>query len=482
MSAIDQDPLLKAADADPDGLAVQATSATWTWRELAVATGGAAALLAAAGVRAGSRVAALQSDDAAAVAVIHATRWLGAVLVPLNRRSTAPELVAQVLRSSAVVLVHDEPSSSLARSISEGATEVSLLNLGHRLGPRQGRSVVPAEVDPAALATIVFTSGTGGRPKAALLSHGSHAASARAWADHLRPQPTDRWLACLPLFHVAGLAIVLRAALWSVPLVVHRGFDATVVWEAIDGGVTHLSLVPTQLRALLEQRSGRGRPESLRALLLGGGPIPPEDLAGADAAGLPVVTTYGMTETASGVAVGDARSKGAVKGLPGVELRLASDPVGEVLIRGPMLFDGYLDDPEATHEALQDGWLRSGDIGRFIGPGWLRIEDRRTDLLISGGENVYPAEVEAVLLGHPDVVDAAVVGRADPRWGAVPVAAIVPRPGRPVSDATLAAHCRERLAAYKVPVAFARVERLPRNSAGKLQRRDVRAMLLEEPD
>jgi O-succinylbenzoic acid--CoA ligase len=231
-------------------------------------------------------------------------------------------------------------------------------------------------------------------------------------------------------------------------------------------------------------------PPTLRAILLGGAPIPLATLAQARAAGLPVLTTYGMTETSSGVAVGGAEvatlvDPAALRPLPGAHVRVEdpdpADGVGQISVAGPMVFAGYLGDPAATAERLADGWLRTGDLGSLEGDGLLRIADRREDLVISGGENVYPAEVEAVLRDHPAVVDAAVVGQADATWGSVPVAAVVVTPGASVGDAELDRHCRARLAGYKVPVRFHRLLELPRNEAGKILRRELRELLMKAP-
>ena len=345
-------------------------------------------------------------------------------------------------------------------------------------------------MDLGAPATIVFTSGTTGHPRGARLTHGNHAASADAWAAVLEPRPTDRWLACLPLFHVAGLAIVVRASRWRVPLEILPRFDAPDVADRIAAGISHLSLVPTQLEQLTAAWGSRSVPPTLRAILLGGAPVPSATLARARALGLRVLTTYGMTETSSGIAVGGAEAAtladpAALRPLPGVRVRVvAPDPPtasDRVLVTGSMVFGGYLGDAAATAERLADGWLRTGDLGSLDGDGLLRIADRREDLVISGGENVYPAEVEAVLRVHPAVVDAAVVGQADATWGSVPVAAVVVAPGASVDDAELERHCRERLATYKVPVRFHRLLALPRNEAGKVLRRDLRELLAEAP-
>ncbi len=323
--------------------------------------------------------------------------------------------------------------------------------------------------------------------KAWSLTHGNLAASAHAWSAVLRPRPTDRWLLSLPLYHVAGLAIATRAIRWGAELEVLSGFDASAFSAAMEAGASHLSLVPTQLAALLDARSGQQVPDTLRALLLGGGSIAADLLARARAAGYPVLTTYGMTETASGVAVGGiaaaTREAGALRALPGVQLRVepdgATDSSGEILIRGEMVFAGYVDDPTGTAAKLRDGWLRSGDVGTVDDAGLVRILDRRDDIIISGGENITPAEIEAVLVAHQAVFEAAVVGIPDARWGEVPAAALVLRPEVHVSDEELLRHCRAHLAAYKVPARFARLEALPRNSLGKVLRPDLCDLLSE---
>jgi O-succinylbenzoic acid--CoA ligase len=202
-----------------------------------------------------------------------------------------------------------------------------------------------------------------------------------------------------------------------------------------------------------------------------------------------VLTTFGMTETASGIAVGGAEpatlaDPAALRPLPGVRVRIGAadrEGIGTIEVGGPMVFAGYTGDRAATEERLVDGWLRTGDLGSLDDAGLLRVADRRDDLIVSGGENIYPAEVEAVLREHPDVLDAAVIGSDDATWGRVPVAVVVLAAGSTASDIELDRHCQGRLAAYKVPVAFHRVAALPRNDAGKVLRRELRARLGETP-
>jgi O-succinylbenzoic acid--CoA ligase len=233
---------------------------------------------------------------------------------------------------------------------------------------------------------------------------------------------------------------------------------------------------------LLPAWGDRPVPASLRAILLGGAPVPEALLSHARELGLPVLTTYGMTETASGVAVGGAdpetvTDRMGLRPLPGVRLRVVdagADGVGQVEVAGAMVFAGYLGEPATEARTPGGDRLRTGDLGRLGADGLLHIVDRRDDLIVSGGENVYPAEVETVLRAHPDVMDAAVVGQPDRRWGSVPVAAVVLAHGRRVRDEDLARHCRERLAGYKVPVRFHRLDALPRGDGGKLLRRELR--------
>jgi len=487
MTRLTPDPLLERVAHEPNAPALVAHSATWSRAQLLGAADDLARALAAEGLGEGDRVACLLDDDAPMVALFHAARRLGAVLVPLNRRATDPELRDQLELADAAALVCDRANAELgAAALPHGlpSHRVETLLADTPSGP------VPelrSEIDLDAAAAIVFTSGTSGRPKGAVLTHDNYRASAHAWAGLLRPVPGHRWLACLPLFHVAGLAILTRVTRWGAPLQLLDTFDSNVVSAALDDGVTHLSLVPAQLRSLLDVRGARPAPTTVQAILLGGGPIPADLLEAARAAGYRILTTYGMTETGSGVASGGADPATldeplAGRALPGVELRVvpngAADGSGEILVRGEMVFAGYVDDEPATAAALRDGWLHTGDLGTIDDGGLLRIIDRRDDLIVSGGENVYPAQVEAALLAHPTVAEAAVVAMQDERWGHVPVAFVVPQPGALVDAAALEDHCRAQLAAYKVPARFEPIAAMPRNDFGKILRHELRDRLV----
>jgi len=293
-------------------------------------------------------------------------------------------------------------------------------------------------------ALLVATSGTSGEPKLAVLTHDAVAASARATSARLGVDPgADRWLACLPLHHVGGLSVVTRALLTGTPLTVHEGFDATAVGAAAAGGCSLTSLVPTAL--------ARIDPQIFRAILVGGQAPPPDRPPH-------VIATYGMTETGSGI---------VYDGVPlaGVELNIDGD--GQILVRAPMLLRAYRDGRDPRDD---DGWLPTGDLGAWDGE-HLRVHGRRGDLIITGGENVWPAAVERALLTHPEVGEVAVIGAPDPEWGERVVAVVVPRDWSvPPTLEQLREHGRALLPAHALPRAIEVVRTLPRTRSGKVQR------------
>ncbi|MFP5254377.1 MAG: class I adenylate-forming enzyme family protein [Acidimicrobiia bacterium] len=328
----------------------------------------------------------------------------------------------------------------------------AVLPLDPRLpGPAREAVAAAARVEEpveAGDALVMVTSGTTGEPKAVVLTHDAVAASARSTSTALGVDPgQDRWLACLPLSHVGGLSVVTRAILTETPLTVHDGFVADRVGAAVDEGCTLVSLVPTAL--------GRIDPGRWRRILLGG-QAPPADRPGN------VVATYGMTETGSGV-VYDGRP------LDGVEVRIAGD--GEVHLRCPMLLRAYRD---GTDPKDPDGWFPTGDLGELLPDGRLHVHGRRGDLIITGGENVWPTAVERALATHPAVAEVAVVGRPDPEWGQRVVAVVVPTdPAAPPGLDDLRAHVKMELPAYAAPSVLELRGSLPRTQSGKVRRRDL---------
>ncbi len=478
------------AAARPAALAIRDAAGDLAFAGLDRAVDAVAAALQEEGVAPGDRVALLAGPSAEAIGLLAGILRAGAVAVPLGTRLTAREVGAALAAMTPALLLHDPGLAAGAAGTrgAAGGRDVRAIVPATLAGPAAGASPRGVVLDAGAPAVAVLTSGTTGRPKAALLSHAALAASAAAWTTAL--PPATGWLLCLGLAHVAGLGVAWRALGAGLPLTVLAAPDPDAVLGALGAGAaapSHVSLVPAQLARLLEAAGDAPPPATVRAILLGGAPIPADLVARAAAAGWPVVPTYGLSEAGSGVTALTADEAAAHPGsagrpLPGVAVRIAapgSDGVGAIEVRTPAAFSGYLGQPEATAAARSpDGWLRTGDLGRLDADGRLTVVGRRDDIVISGGENVSPPEVEAVLEAHPAVAAAGVVARPDPAWGAVPVAAVVLRPGAPdPGDGALRAWCRERLAPYKVPAAVRRVDALPRTASGKLRRAELREML-----
>jgi O-succinylbenzoic acid--CoA ligase len=473
-------PIRTGAERRPEALALTFAGRRWTYRELDAEVGRWVAALRSRGVGAGDRVALLATNHAAVAQLFFALGRRGAVLAPLNARLTRAELrplaedVAPRLTLALTELADRLPGAEPLESFADAVR-----------APES--NCEPLETKTPRV--ILFTSGTTGRPKGAVLTEGNFRASARGSEANLGAHPAPRWLGTLPLFHVGGLAMLTRTAYDGGCLVLRERFEADDTNRAIDEeGVTHASFVATTLERVLEARGDRPVPATFRLALIGGGPIPAPLLARARAAGLLALQTYGLTEACSQVTTehpDEADGRTAGRPLPGLEVRIVG-PGGEALgagregdieVRGPTVMAGYLNRPEATSEALRDGWLRTKDVGRLDARGRLTVLSRRTDLIVRGGENIYPAELEAVLASHPAVQEAAVVGVPDERWGEVPVAFVATRNAAPLPE-ELGAWCRECLAGFKVPARFLRIEALPRNAMGKVERAVLRERAL----
>jgi len=435
--------LAQRAQTCPDRTALIAKGLELSYEELEAEATRAARRLAARGVRRGATVVLTRRAGAEYVLLLHALMKVGAIAYPLNPRLAARELEAEVERAQPALVVGQSDQLTM--------TEADLPLLG--------------EHDLAAVHCRVLTSGTSRDPRAIGITYGNHLWSAVGSAFNLGVEPTDRWLCCLPLYHVSGLSIVMRSVIYGTGVVVHDGFDLARVASSLEGdGVTLISLVTTQLVRLLEAGIDL---LPLRAVLVGGGPVPQDVLEEAIGRGATVVQTYGLTEAASQVttlAPEEARRKLGSAGRPLLTTHLRIQG-GEILVQGPVVAPGCAD---------EDGWLHTGDLGRIDEEGFLYVEDRLGDVIVSGGENVLPAEVEDVLLRHPDVADAAAVGRAEAQWQEAVEAVVVLREGAAAGSDDLRRHCAESLASYKVPKRFSFVSELPRTSSGKLLRRALR--------
>ncbi|MEM6284870.1 MAG: o-succinylbenzoate--CoA ligase [Chloroflexota bacterium] len=357
--------------------------------------------------------------------------------------------------------------------------------------PTYGRETIEARetsfkpVDLNATQAIVFTSGTSGKPKGVEITFGNHFYSAMASAYRLGLNPNDRWLSVLPLYHVGGLAVIFRSTLYGITTVLHDRFDIDRIQHSFDHhGITMISLVPTMLYRMIE--AGVRWPDSLRLILLGGAAASPELLQRAFDMGLPIAPTYGLTEAASQVATmrpEDARKKPGSVGKPLMftSVRIAGEngewlpagEYGEVLVSGPTVMKGYYKNDEANAKTLRNGELHTGDIGYLDEDGDLWLVQRRSDLIVSGGENVYPAEVEKVMRAHPAVKEAVVVGVAHPEWGQQVAAAILLEDNATLTEQELTDYSREHLAGYKQPRRILFVDAFPQTASGKIQRGEV---------
>ena len=422
--------LPRAAALGPETSAVEADGRRLTYAELHERAAASAGGLRRRGVAPGDRIAILAEPGVDFAVALHACLLAGAVAVPIDPRLPQAEQARR--RSSAVIAVSAPPE------------------------PAEPLPAPPRVASDPAL--VVFTSGTSGTPKEVTLTHGNVLANALGSAVALGLDRDERWLCPLPLAHVGGLMVLLRSVIYATTAVIAPPpFDAVRVAAAMAADVTLASLVPTMLRRVLAEAPSP--PRRLRAVLLGGAPADRALLQQAARAGYPVAQTYGLTEASSQVTVsapGDLDSCGPA--LPGVGVRLEAD--GEIVVEGPTV-------------AVEGGILRTGDLGAFDAAGRLMVRGRRDDVIVSGGENVAPAEVEAVLLEHPGVVDAAVFGRPDAEWGRAVTAQVVLAAGGPEDVGALRAFCAARLARYQVPKAIEVVERLPRTASGKLLRREL---------
>ncbi|KUO96233.1 o-succinylbenzoate--CoA ligase [Ferroacidibacillus organovorans] len=467
-------------------LAIEHEDQPVSYRELAARVASRAAFLEERGVARGERVAVLMTHGLLFAITLHALRYLGAVIVLINARLSLEEMVWQVDDVEARTLLCDEAHEAQRVAISERLAHVRAWRCTVQM-EEGARVFIPAPVCLSHVQSIIYTSGTTGRPKGALLTYGNHFASAVASALRLGMLPTDRWLTALPLFHVGGQAVLMRSVIYGTAAVLQDRFDeAAHRARLLRGDITMVSVVAATLQRMMDDEVAF--PAALRVVLLGGGPAPVPLLERCIARGVPVVQTYGLTEANSQVATlrpAEVSSRVGSAGQPlmRTNVRIVDghgeccppNGVGEIQIKGPTVCAGYWQEKTVRSALAEDGWFHTGDLGYLDSQGYLFVLDRRKDLIISGGENIYPAEVEAVLLSHPSVIEAAVIGRDDARYGQVPVAVLAVHPA--YNESALLSFCRERLAGYKVPKHFLVVDRLPRNAAGKLLKREMRLWL-----
>jgi fatty-acyl-CoA synthase len=490
--------LCDRARATPGRVAVEFDGEQMTYTRLHAASHAVALRMRA--LAAGERVAVLSANRPEYVALVFGAALAGLVVVPLNWRQSPAELAYQLDDSDAAWLVSERDFDGLARDALLHTTARPALLALDDVAQLPGRDAAPATscspggvaVDDASPLFIFYTSGTTGRPKGAVLSHANVFWANLCFDRMADVASSDVVLQVLPQFHVGGWNCQPLLAWWKgATVVLERTFDpARVLRLVAERRVTTMMGVPAtyQFLAAHEQFDATDL-SSLRYVLVGGAPMPEELLRRWQDRGVRIVQGYGLTEAAPNVlclpAEDAARRLGfAGKPYPHVDVALF-DPdsgtlvdgpgTGELLVRGPNVFAGYWRNPEATAQAVRGGWLHTGDVAERDAEGFYRIKDRIKDMYISGGENVYPAEVETVLTAHPAVAEAAVIAVPDARWGEAGLAIVVRRPGAALDEDAVRAWCAERLGSYKVPGEVRFVDALPRSAMNKVQKTELRA-------
>jgi fatty-acyl-CoA synthase len=490
----------RRARMNPTTVALCTDDEELTYAELAVRVEDTATRLRQLGVSAGTRVAYLGPNSIDTWVCFFATARVGGIFVSLNIRLAAPEIGYMLADSGSHVLVHGPECADLATAADPAEHGVAHVLPAADLRPSPVPEAAagplspyaidggdPVELDDAVL--ILYTSGTTGRPKGAVLTHGNLTWNTVNQLAHVDVLSSDVALCVAPLFHVTGLGQVsMPTLLKGGTVVVVPKFDAGAFLALIASRrATGFSAVPTMLQMMCEHPDWESADlSSLRYVIYGGSPIAEEVAQAWLDRGVVVQQGYGMTEASPGVfmALPDgAPSRPVSAGVPhfftDVRLDVEGEPLagpgsGELLVRGPHVFAGYWGRPEETAQVLADGWYRSGDVVRLEDDGWAYVVDRVRDMIISGGENIYPAEVELAITELGDVTAAAVVAVPDPTWGEVGCAYVVLRAGADLDEIALRAHLEQRLARYKIPRYVEMCDDLPRNATGKVLRSVLR--------
>ncbi|WP_319456448.1 MULTISPECIES: class I adenylate-forming enzyme family protein [unclassified Mycobacterium] len=470
------------ADADPDRLAVSDGTVSLTNAGLLQRVRAVAGQLHELGVGADDVVAVKLRNRVEFVVVLFASWRLGATVTPVNPSLTEAEVVRQLEASSARLLVAEDDAT-----VPGGVNTLAVSEMRHEvLG-----SDPPLRVDPSTLALLIFTSGTTGVPKGVMLDHANLDAMAEMGRQALAIGPTDRCLLILPLFHVNGIVVsVLMPLLAGASVGIAERFDPHTFFDTVERHrPTFFSAVPT-IYTLLAALPDDVRPDmsSVRFGICGAAPASAELLGRFEARyGFPLIEGYGLSEATCASTInpvtGERRAGTVGIAFPGQQIRIVdaggtevpTGTDGEVLIAGPNVMRGYLGRPDETARVIVDGWLHTGDVGHLDTDGYLTLVGRSKDMIIRGGENIYPKEIEDVLTGDPTVLEAAVIGVPDDKWGEVVAAYVAPRDGRTVNPEALHALCARTLAGYKRPTSITVLDGIPKNAVGKTDKAPLRA-------
>lgn len=470
----------------------------WTFEDLEAISSLIAFKIAEIGIGAGSCVAVLMLNQPGYIFLLHALSKLGAIAAPINIRLSAQEIEWQLRDCQAKLIVYDHTTSAIATQL-QAWRSLDILDLTELEGVTANTSsLLLTDIELETVQAIIYTSGTTGVPKGVQLTYGNHWHSAVASAMNLGVDRSDRWLLCLPLYHVGGIAIMWRSLIYGTTVVLQQRFDEEAVIQAIASEqVTILSLVPTMLIRILENakfHDSLTHWQNLHGILLGGAAPSQALLNRCLELKLPIMPTYGLTEAASQVTTllpQDLERKPGSSGQPllcdririvAIEeepTEVAVGEVGQILVQGANVMKGYINHSQS--EAIHDSWLYTGDLGYVDSEGFLYVVNRRSDLIISGGENIYPTEIETVLSQHPAILEVCIVGTEAPEWGQIVTAVAITK--QPITLDEIQTFCSSRhLARYKLPRILHVVDALPRTANGKLSRQRVREFIVKIVD
>lgn len=480
-------PLLKRVSLTPNRSMVLFENQDYSFKEFYDLSYNLAGHLQSQGVRKGDYVSVLLRNHIDTAIILFSLQLIGGVSVILNNRLTAEELSWQINDSNSKLFITEQKFSKKLTTLNLHIPTVWKEEVGS--SPFEEPNI-QEEIHLNDVCTIMYTSGTTGNPKGVLQTYGNHWWSATGSALNLGLREDDCWLCSVPLFHISGFSILMRSIVYGMRIILFETFHEKRIMRVImEEKVTIMSVVTTMLSRILESLEDKRLPSHFRCMLLGGGPAPLSLLEQCVEKEIPVYQSYGMTETSSQIvtlspeysisklgSAGKALFPSQLKIIDSNGKEVATLQSGEIVVKGPNVTAGYLNRKE--DEIFTNGWLKTGDIGYLDAEGFLYVQDRRSDLIISGGENIYPAEIEGVLTSHPKIMDAGVIGISDESWGQVPVAFVMQK--EQVSEEEIITFCSNKLAKYKLPKKVLFIDFIPRNASRKLLRKELRSMYESE--